>query len=109
MSYLKSLRVPADPAAGATLTDNTNRTPSTTNPTLAFIVLDWNGLAGSTTVTIIVTVGARTFATYNIANQGVGAVRMGYSLTILVPANTAYKVDVSNVTGLTMTAHEQVI
>lgn len=100
--------ITGDPT-NVTLTDNVTRTPSTTRPTFVTVVVKWDTLPAGGAVTIAVTVGATTLGTIGIFNaEPVNGRLMSKSVSFWVPANTAYKVDVSDATNATITATEAV-
>lgn len=100
--------VSGDPS-NTTLTNNTNRTPSTTRPVFVTVVCDWNTIAAATGSTVGVTVGGTLFGTDAVFNtDAVTARRLGLSISFWVPANTAYKVNCSSMANLTITATEAV-
>lgn len=97
----------ADPTT-TTLTNNTNRTPSVTRPTHVTITVDYNTLAASTGRTCDVTVGAATAvpAVYVWNGSATTAQRMVQAYATFVEKNTAYKINCSSATNLTLTAVE---
>lgn len=100
----------ADPAP-TTLTNNTNRTPSVTRPTLVTITVDYNTLAAATARTCDVTNGAAAAvaAVYVWNGSAVSAARVVQSYTTIVKKNTAYKINCSSATNLTLTAIESAL
>lgn len=100
----------ADPSP-TTLTNNTNRTPSVTRPTLVTITINYNTLAAATARTCDVTNGAATAvaAVYMWNGSAVTAAQMVESYTTMVKKNTAYKINCSSATNLTLTAIESTL